>query len=291
MFDRLDGSLVRVRECRYGRMMYLANDRYIGHALEQYGEYSEAEVDFWRQLLRPDMVVVDAGANLGAHTVALARLVPQGFVLAAEPLQALYYLLCGNVALNGLAHVKAVHVALGAERGSLLTPLLDYTIEENYGGLALGAFERGRRVPVVPLDELLPVVHFIKADVEGMEQQVLAGAARLLRDHRPILYVENNPESGQAELIGPRQQVLIDFIHAQGYRLWWHHPRHFNPANFRGSSIDAEPGVVSFNMLGLPEERPADIVGCIPIERAHRAVLSTTEARPLLLREFAGPSR
>lgn len=272
--DRCDPSLVRVADCRYGRMMYLANDRYLGQALERYGEYSEAEVDLWRQLVQPNWIVADLGANIGTHTVAMARLVPQGFVLAAEPLLYLYYLLCGNLALNGLAHVKAVNAAIGAERGYIRTPLLDYTVEENYGGLPLRDVQEvpGRRVPLIPLDELLPVVHLIKADVEGMEGEVLKGASRLIRECRPILYLEANP--------GPKQQPLLDQVHALGYRLWWHYAPHFNPANYRHSTVDMEPGVVSFNVLGLPAEVKADLTGLVPIEPP--AGLSTITAPDLV---------
>ena len=85
--DRCDPSLVEIAQCRYGRMMHLRNDRYMGRALQQYGEYSEAEVDLWRQLVQPDWILADLGANIGAHTVAMASLVPRGFVLAVEPLQ------------------------------------------------------------------------------------------------------------------------------------------------------------------------------------------------------------
>jgi hypothetical protein len=87
-------------------------------------------------------------------------------------------------------------------------------------------------------------VQFIKADVEGMEADVLEGAQRLIRECRPILYVENNP--------GPGMPALIDQIHGYDYELYWHYAPHFNPDNHLKCSVEDEPGVVSFNMLGLP---------------------------------------
>lgn len=241
--DRADASLVAISDCRYGRMMYLAQDRYMGRALATYGEYSESEVDLWRQLIRPDWIVVDAGANIGAHTIALARMA--GHVIAFEPFRFMYHMLCGNVALNGLTNVTAFNYALGAAHRVITVPFLDYTIDGNYGGLSLGSFEQGASVPVVPLDDTTRVVHCIKADVEGMEGDVLKGAERLIRECRPILYVENNP--------GPGMPELIDQIHGYGYELYWHYAPHFNPGNFKGGTVEHEPGVVSFNMLGLPK--------------------------------------
>src|SRR6186997_600883 len=50
-------------------------------------------------------------------------------------------------------------------------------------------------VPVVALDDLNVQgrVRLIKMDVEGAEPQVIRGAARLLRDHRPVILSELHP--------------------------------------------------------------------------------------------------
>ena len=74
------------KDCRHGKLMYLLNDAYIGRSLDVYGEYSEGEIDLFRQLLRPGDVAIDVGANIGALTVPMARLVqPGGAVVAFEP--------------------------------------------------------------------------------------------------------------------------------------------------------------------------------------------------------------
>lgn len=77
---------MRLRRCRHGPMLYNVNDAYIGAMLDQYGEFSEDENEIFQQLLRPGMTVVEAGANIGAHTVPIAQRVgPRGRVLAFEP--------------------------------------------------------------------------------------------------------------------------------------------------------------------------------------------------------------
>ena len=61
---------------------------------------------------------------------------------------------------------------------SIKVPTLDYRRENNFGGLALGTYEVGERVPVVTIDSFnLQRCNFIKVDVEGMETDVLRGAA------------------------------------------------------------------------------------------------------------------
>lgn len=253
--DRARAEQVEVLHCRYGRMMALTNDRYIGAALRDYGEYSESEVQLWRQILPPNAIVVDAGANCGAHTVALATLVPRGLVFAFEPMRTMYHILCGNLALNGITNVTALHAALGAEAGTINVPALDFTLAENYGGFSLPDYQQapGNRVPLMRLDDVLPRVDFIKADVEGMEGDLLRGAERLIREHKPVLYLEANP--------GPKQQPLIDQLDALGYMAWWHHAPHYNPANHRGNTDDHYPGIVSWNLLALPARDDHAITG------------------------------
>lgn len=260
ILDVASSASVTLQPARYGRMLTLSNDTYLGQAFAAYGEYSESEVALWRQLLPPDALVADVGANIGAHTIALASLVPDGGVFAFEPLRHLYLLLCGNIALNGLVNVMPYHAAVGATRGSLLVPPIDYTRDAPFGGCNLTTIEHGNPVPMIPLDDLLPRVDMIKADVEGMERHVLEGSARLIAECQPVLYVENNP--------GPDQQELIDYIHTQiGYDLWWHLAPHYNPDNMRANPENLYGDAVSVNMLGLPHSEGNMIAGLPPIPR------------------------
>lgn len=254
--DHADASLVTIVDpTRYGRMMVLSNDRYMGQAFTTYGEYSESEVELWRQLIPPHAVVADIGANIGAHTVAFARLVPDGAVIAFEPLPFMFAMLQGNIALNGLTNVRAFNEAVGAEHGKLTVPAIDYTKQDNYGGLCLIGHNQGNPVPMVRLDDRLAVCHFLKVDVEGMEQSVLEGAQRIISQCRPALYLENNP--------GPGQQTLIDYVHGLGYDIWWHRAPLFNPENLNGVDAPDEHtlSVCSHNILCLPSEGQHDIRG------------------------------
>ena len=44
---------IGTKDCRHGKLSYLLNDAYIGRSLDVYGEYSEGELELFRQLLRP----------------------------------------------------------------------------------------------------------------------------------------------------------------------------------------------------------------------------------------------
>ena len=108
---------LRIKRCRYGLMLFSANDVYIGRSLDLYGEFGESEVEVFRQLVRPGATVLDIGANIGAHTVALATIVgPQGRVVAIEPQRVIHQMLGANAALNALHHVGGVPGGAGPRR-------------------------------------------------------------------------------------------------------------------------------------------------------------------------------
>ncbi len=257
LFDR---GYTRLRRCRHGLTVYPLTDRFVGWSLDRYGEFSQGEADLFRQLVKPGQVVAEIGANIGAHTAALAAMVgPGGGVLALEPQRVLFQMLCANVALAGHTNVHTHHAAAGREEGHILVPNIDYGAEGNFGGVTLGEYEKGARVRVARLDDFgLGACHFLKIDVEGMEGEVIAGAAETIRAFRPVLYVENDRREKSASLIAQ--------LFGLGYRLYWHLPPLFNPDNFLANPENVFGRIVSVNMLCLPEERPRKMANFRAIE-------------------------
>ena len=178
-----DKSPIRLKRCREGAMIYNVNDTWIGRALDTYGEFSRGEVELFEKIVHPSMTAVEVGANIGVHTIPLARFVgPQGRVVAFEPQRIVFQILCGNVALNALANVVINHAAVGREIGSIVVPSVDYSQPGNFAGLSLCSSEKGEVVRVVTIDSLdLASCEFVKIDVEGMEHDVIEGAANTIQ--------------------------------------------------------------------------------------------------------------
>lgn len=239
-------ALNRMKACRHGTLLYNIHDIYIGRSLDLYGEFSEEEVDLFRQVLRPNMIVVEVGANIGAHTVALAQFVgPGGMVLAFEPQRIVYQILCANLALNSIPNVDCRREAVGREKGALLVPPLDYGQPNNFGGVGMQGHGHGEPVPLVTLDSLaLARLDLLKVDVEGMEQEVIVGAAATITRCRPLLYVENDrPE---------KAEELVRTIDRLGYDMFQHRPPLYSPANFAGNPHNVFGNTVSINMICTP---------------------------------------
>lgn len=244
---------VELTECRYGRMLYPPKDKYVGRSFKEYGQFSEGEVQIFSHFVAKGSVVLDVGANIGAHTVPLAQLVGEGGVVVAfEPQPVLHQILSANLVLNSVPNVITYAMALGDRSGECLIPVLDYSKEENFGGVGVDAVEEGDVVPISRLDDFqLDRVDFVKLDVEGFESKVLEGAEATLSRCRPIMYIENDRSEKSAELI----QHLFDL----GYRLWWHTPPLFSPNNYKRNPTNLFPGIVSINMLAIHREmRPIE---------------------------------
>ncbi len=142
------------------------------------------------KLIRPGDFIVDAGANIGNHSLFWGGAC-KAKVLAIEPSLLIFGVLRNNVALNHLeASVFVRRYGLGSESGAAATPVVD---RANTGQTRL-VLEAGGPVVVRPLDEVPEVarhrVRLIKIDVEGMEDQVLDGARATLAEHRPAVLVE-----------------------------------------------------------------------------------------------------
>lgn len=223
----------RLIKARHGYVLYNRNDTVIGRSIEMYGEYFESEVDVFRRFLSPGDVALDIGANIGTHTLALARIVgPQGFVFAFEPQRLVFQTLCANIALNALTNVHCVNSAVGATAGRVHISDPDPGSPNNFGGAALGMVSvasGGTPIEQVVLDHFVDVrqLKLVKIDVEGMEAEVLRGARRTLARFAPILYVENDKVE--------KSQELLELLGELGYSCFWHLPLFFTGRNCFGN--------------------------------------------------------
>jgi FkbM family methyltransferase len=267
----LQSRLLRVKNTRFGPLMYNLNDLYIGRSLDLYGAYCIHEARIAMDLLRPGMTAVDVGANIGALTVPMAQTVgAAGRAIAIEAQRGIFHMLCGNMAMNDLANVRTILAAAGSRAGAISVPRLMLDRPNNLGALSLVPGENAAmdRVEVITLDSLaLDACHLIKIDVEGMEREVLLGAADTIGRHRPFLYVENDRKD--------KSEALLRNLFELGYRVWWHTPPYYDSNNFYGNTINVFTNTVAINVLCLPKERPMNVEGMTevkdPRERPTRA--------------------
>jgi FkbM family methyltransferase len=158
-------------------------DRYLAALCWKLGWLEAAERRLITRLVRPGMVTVDVGANLGLHTLHLARLVgPAGRVYAIEPDPDNFRALERAMSSAGLSQVHAIFAAANDHPGELVL----YRSEVNGGDHRIHPSAEARHcVPVsgIVLDDLLADderVDFLKIDVQGAEMATVRGLSRTL---------------------------------------------------------------------------------------------------------------
>jgi FkbM family methyltransferase len=152
------------------------------------------------------VVALDCGANLGVHTVEWAKhMTGWGVVMAFEAQERIYYALAGNIAINNCFNARAVNAAVTSEPGAMKIPRPNYLVNSSFGSLELKQRDNTEfigqpidyseqnmtEVRAITLDSYnFQRIDLIKIDVEGMELDVLAGAARSIAANRPIMLIE-----------------------------------------------------------------------------------------------------
>lgn len=162
-----------------------------------------------RDSIPPGATVIDAGANIGTHSLFFALICGAAEVISFEPMRVSYEILQRNIALNEVNAIRAVNAALGTRPGSAT---LHFFSHWNTGAAMLDA---GRDGPyrVTTIDELgLARLDFLKLDVEGAQLAVIAGAMQTIARCRPKIWVELRCAFGEVE---PGHATLNKL----GYRL------------------------------------------------------------------------
>ena len=223
----LENSFNKLIKARHGTLLYNKNDIYIGKSIEKYGEFSYLEAKIFEQICKAGDVVIEVGANIGAHTLYLSKLVGNGYVFAFEPQRLVFQNLCANLALNSISNVFAYQEAVSNENGTIIIPECNFKENNNFGGINIENTKNGTTVNRQKLDNFLNKIDrlkLLKIDVEGMEILVIKGAKELIKKFRPIIYIENDRQE--------HSKNLIELIWSMDYKMYWHLPRLYNKNNF-----------------------------------------------------------
>ena len=226
----------------HGTMILNRNDEHgegahrygVGIEILMSGAFCADEVELALKLLelRRDnhgdgVVAIDCGANIGVHAVDWGRrMAGWGNVIAIEAQERVYYALAGNIAINNCFNVRAIHAAASDADGEMRIPVPNYMERASFGSLELKPLARpefiGQKIDYSPeattpvrairLDSLgLTRLDLLKIDVEGMEVEVLRGAAKCAQALKPIMLIEHHKCDGAA---------LSDLLRSWGYRIY-----------------------------------------------------------------------
>jgi FkbM family methyltransferase len=228
---RIGGSTSDLVEVKRGGLRWrLDLNEGIDLSIYLLGAFERSTVVMYGRFVRPGAVVLDIGANIGAHTLHLARLVGDGGrVYAFEPTIYAFEKLKRNLALNPniASRVTAEQIML-TDRPDAKVEAEIYSSWPLSGGGGLHAKHLGRPEATTGsraerLDDYLEKAEvqrldFIKLDVDGFECHVLGGGLASLKRFQPIILMEFTSYLLQER--GRSSDELLSILRQAGYRLY-----------------------------------------------------------------------
>lgn len=220
------GRLLKMRMANDAEMILWPDDAVsIAIYLE---EYEVSEITFIHKMLKPGMVFVDVGANIGLYSVIAAKLVGEkGQVYSFEPASETYNRLQLNISHNKCNNVVPLKMAISEDIGVASMKVVGdgYSAWSSLGNTIEGKEVVLQDVQTVSLDSiaheynLLGNIDLIKIDVEGWERNVLTGARMVMSESKaPIMMVEFTEENANRN--GVSCAELYRFIKECDYELY-----------------------------------------------------------------------
>jgi FkbM family methyltransferase len=194
-----------------------------------FSEFERPTAAALRKYVQPGSTVLDIGANIGAHTLPLAKLVgPSGRVIAFEPTEFAFLKLQTNLALNPqiASRVEALECFLGAGNSAPLPPSIPASwplrsgrnLHPKHGGEASSTGSAvSRSLDSILADRGNPPISLVKMDVDGFECDVLSGMKRTIAECRPLFIMELAPYCLREN--GTSLDQMLSFFAPYGYVL------------------------------------------------------------------------
>ncbi|MGH9878810.1 MAG: FkbM family methyltransferase [Nitrososphaerales archaeon] len=198
----------------------------IGFYLLVDGVYEAKASNFVLERLKPGMVFIDIGANIGVFTLPAARKVgPTGCVIAIEPSPRVFPSLEQNLALNGLSNVRLIQCA-AFNSDNQTVPFYEAPVDQ-FGMGSLGAQFDANPIPVLThtldyilSEQMIEQVDVIKVDVEGFEAAVFQGAEKILTGNKPPIVVFEFCDWAEGRVPGGQRGAAQKALKDWGYRIW-----------------------------------------------------------------------
>ena len=192
-----------VQETEHGKFLLPENDL-ISDSIRNGSGWDSFLIPIMEMSCDQNRSAVDAGANIGFHSVHMSRKFRQ--VLSFEPQKMIFYNLCANLLLNNCDNVSAHNQALFSYAARMdLAPRhlqdvevpsigsrIDYDRFNNFGAVAFDVSSSAGDVSAMPIDSFIEAdIGFIKSDCQGLDFPVLLGASQVISRSRPVVIFES----------------------------------------------------------------------------------------------------
>lgn len=190
--------------------VHVDTNNYHERSLFSFGAFERGTTEFLKRYISTlaDCVVVDIGANIGIHTLTMARARNSGSnvsIISVEPNSDMVVRLKKNLSINRIrgVHVCECGVSSTVDRIKLGLPYAQDCDEYHNPGIAsmvqTDSAVRSIEVECRPLDDIVKSLGYdagqvalIKMDIEGKELDALHGMQQILRESDAAIIIEFN---------------------------------------------------------------------------------------------------
>lgn len=176
--------------------------------------YQQVVLDIAFKYVKNFDVAIDAGANIGLHSVRLAKKFNQ--VHSFEPTTINYDCLISNA--KNFSNVQVYKTGLGEREESAIIKLPAKS--KNCGAFSIIDFNSyedpvlTEQITILPLDKFKLSPDFIKIDTQGFELFILKGAENTLKN-KPVLLLEcqsNQERHLISEYLNPLGYTIVETV-------------------------------------------------------------------------------
>jgi FkbM family methyltransferase len=223
------GAMTQVK--RNGVMWELDLKEGIDFSIWLLGSFEPETVRCYQRIVKSGDVVLDIGANIGAHTLFLAKSAGAGGrVIAFEPTDYAFLKLSQNIRLNKelAGRIQCLQCMLvDSETEDCSTPALysswplkvdGIRHDLHQGRLMATSGAKPRTLDSTILSIGLDRVDCIKLDIDGFECGMLRGAREMLTRWQPTIIMELAPYALEEQ--GASLNELIHLLKEHGYALY-----------------------------------------------------------------------
>lgn len=211
----------------------------------------EPETIDWIKSFRSNEVFYDIGANIGQYSIYSSVINPSLQVFAFEPLTINYNRMCDNIKLNGTSLV--VPLLVGLSNDNLIDKFFIKDTRASSSGNQLGQSidEHGNSFDPKDIDYVissrlddfiqlfkLPLPNHIKIDVDGIEEKIINGMLKTLKesDMKSVLVEVNE----QKNLRGTGMNTIIKIFGENGFTSKNKFNQNPNHSKFRRKGTQSE---------------------------------------------------
>ena len=207
----------------FGNKLFLSK-KGLALSISHYGTYEELESKIMEEKIEMGNIVVDVGANIGLHTLNMARIVGNtGQVFAFEPDPSNFEILKKNVKINNYKNIILEQKAVGDKHGRTTLYQSDHPGKHRIFPQTEQAKSQVQ-VELTNLDnyfdsDMTDKINFIKIDVEGLEFSVLKGMKNILKNSKKIkILFEFMPENTIE--VGFTPIELLNYLTSNDFKLY-----------------------------------------------------------------------